>query len=145
MDHARKPRNFGDPGHAGVTVRAENPMCGDDITVYLDADGGEKVGGVRFSGNACSICVASASLMTLKTGGKAFDEVDRLSKAFQSMVTGADAAGEDVADMGDLRALEGVRQFPMRVKCATLPWHALDDALAAARKGETEGHVRVDT
>ncbi len=144
MDHARQPRNFGEVDDADVCVHADNPMCGDDITVYLHAGEDDSVRSVHFSGSACSICIASASLMTLKTRGQSHAKVRELSQLFQQMITGDDFTTEDHVELGDLLAFEGVRQFPMRAKCATLPWHALDDALQALAEGTKTKNISVE-
>lgn len=145
MDHARKPRNYGEVEHADVYIYAENPMCGDNLTIYLMREGSDTIRSTHFTGSACSICMASASLMTVKTRGMSFDEARKLSEKFQRMIV-ADEANlpEDLSSLGDLQALEGVRKFPMRAKCATLAWHALDDAIEAALGGEHKREVTID-
>ena len=143
MDHARKPRNFGEPDECDVQIHADNPMCGDDLTLFLGTDG-DSVRDIHFTGNACSICMASASLMTLKTRGKSQAELAELSRTFQDMITAPEERlPDDLSSLGDLQALEGVRKFPMRAKCATLPWHALDDALQALVDGERARGISV--
>ncbi len=144
MDHARQPRNFAELEEADVCVHADNPMCGDDLTIYLSNDGENSIRSVHFSGSACSICIASASLMTLKTRGKSYAEANELSQLFQQLIT--DESFDEAAhpELGDLLALAGVRQFPMRAKCATLPWHALDDALRVAAAGTTTSEVSIE-
>ncbi len=144
MDHARKPRNFGEAPDAEVRIHAENPMCGDDLTIYLKKQGDHAILSTHFTGSACSICLASASLMTVKTKGKTFDQARQLSQQFQKMIVAEDVqeAG-DLSALGDLQAFEGVRKFPMRAKCATLAWHALDDAIDAALRGEQSRELKV--
>lgn len=127
LDHSRRPRNFGELPDADRHINGNNPMCGDDVTVHLKLDG-DKVSAVKFTGNGCSICMASASLMTLKTKNKTAAEAKALADDFTTKLTGP--ADVDLPEeMGDLRVLGGVRKFPQRVKCATLPWHALQEAL----------------
>lgn len=144
MDHARKPRNYGEVADADVCIQAHNPMCGDELTLYLKKKGDNAICSTHFTGSACSICMASASLMTVKLRDKTFDEASRLSNQFQQMIV-SEAAEEtsDFSGLGDLQAFEGVRKFPMRAKCATLAWHALDDAIDAALKGKSTSEVTV--
>ncbi len=136
LDHSRRPRNQGELASAQVRVEAENPLCGDELVLFLQAEGG-KVMRTAFTAQACAICTASASLLTTKMRQIPFAEARVLSRNFQSLLQLPEtcpAAPEP--KLGDLRALQGVRKFPMRVKCATLPWHALDQALEeAAAKG----------
>jgi len=128
LDHSRRPRNFGEMPDADVHVHANNPMCGDDVTVHLklDADGG--LDSVHFSGNGCSICMASASMMTQKLKKKSRAESMELMHKFHEMLTAEQEPASDTR-LGDLQLLKGVRKFPLRVKCATLAWHALQEAL----------------
>jgi len=146
LDHAKRPRNFGDPGDASVRIEAENPLCGDEITLFLKCnsrDHDTAIEKVAFAGQACAICTASASLLTLKIKGKIFQDAERLSATFQEMLRRKpDAPVDDVCPaLGDLSLLEGVRKFPMRIKCATMPWHALDAALREARQGGGDTHI----
>jgi nitrogen fixation NifU-like protein len=129
LDHSRKPRNFGPLPDATVTVTGDNPTCGDEIALSLKLadDRLEKAG---FTGSGCSICMASASMMTQKIKGKTREEAAALLNDFQSMITGKTPENAIPKDLGDLRLLMGVRKFPQRVKCATLGWHALRGALA---------------
>jgi nitrogen fixation protein NifU and related proteins len=126
MDHASHPRNYGEMEGATVRVEAENPSCGDELVLFLKAGEDGKVSAVKFVGHACAICTASASLMTTQVRGRERAVCRELSKAFQRMVAGDGVVQES---LGPLRALEGVRKFPLRVKCGTLPWHALEQAL----------------
>lgn len=125
LDHGRNPRNFGvlEPH----THRGEgfNPLCGDQCTVTLRVTDGV-VEAVRFEGHGCAISTASASLMTENVRGKSIDEVRTLFTVVREVITGEREATED---LGKLAVFEGVRQFPMRVKCATLAWHTLAVAL----------------
>jgi nitrogen fixation NifU-like protein len=128
LDHNRSPRNWGEL--PGATHRAEghNPLCGDQLTLWLALDG-DVIREARFEGEGCAISKASASMMTQAVRGKTTAEAEALWGRFHDLVTGkTPAAGEDKA-LGSLRAFGGVARFPMRVKCATLAWHALREAL----------------
>lgn len=124
LDHGRRPRNFGKLAEPSHHAEGFNPLCGDQLTLYLTIEGGQ-VADVRFEGSGCAISMASASLMTEQLKGKSADEIEALFGLFHDAVTGQPA---DKA-LGKLRALAGVSRFPMRVKCATLAWHTLRAAL----------------
>ena len=126
LDHSRRPRNFGDLPDAAVLVHGDNPACGDEIhlAVKFNADGGLE--DIKFTGRGCAISQASASLMTMKLKGKSRPEVMDMLRAFQELVT-SDANDAPKA-LGDLRVMKGVRNFPQRVKCAMLPWRAVEQA-----------------
>ena len=134
LDHTRKPRNFGKLEDASSEARGFNPLCGDSVTVYLTTDDGI-VRDVRFEGQGCAISTASASLMTEAIKGKPIEEVRELFERFRSAVTGPPDEPVDVDTLGKLVVLAGVREFPMRVKCASLAWHTMKSALSGA--GET--------
>ncbi len=127
VDHNRKPRNFGKLAHANRTAEGTNPLCGDRLHVYLEVEG-DVVRDVRFEGQGCAISTASASLMSEAIKGKRVQEVRDLFKDVHAMLTRQDAA--PAAGLGKLAALSGVREFPARVKCASLCWHTLNAALA---------------
>jgi nitrogen fixation NifU-like protein len=128
LDHTRRPRNFGKLDGATGAAHGHNPLCGDRVTVYVELEG-DKLRDVRFEGQGCSISTASASLMTEATRGKTRAEVDALYERFHAMVT-APADQPAASDgLGKLAVLAGVREFPVRVKCATLVWHVLRAAL----------------
>lgn len=131
LDHSRRPRNFGELPGADVNIEADNPMCGDEIAVHLKFGADDKIEGLTFTGSGCSICMASASLMTQKLKKKTRAESSALMHSFHDMLT-AEQETEPPAALGDLRLLKGVRKFPLRVKCATLAWHALGQALETA-------------
>lgn len=137
LEHARHPRNLGDLPAADRHVHGNNPMCGDEITLHVKfgPDGG--VEDVRFTGNGCSICMASASLLTQKVKAQSAAGAAALAKAFSAMLLSEQEITPDPR-LGDLRALAGVRKFPLRVKCATLAWHALEQALAPGGPSERE-------
>ena len=131
LDHSRKPRNFGPLPEATVTVSGDNPTCGDEIALSLKLDAsGDQLENVSFTGSGCSICMASASMMTQKIKGRSRAEATGLLDDFQAMITGRTPEAEVPKTLGDLRLLRGVSKFPQRIKCATLGWHALKGALA---------------
>jgi nitrogen fixation NifU-like protein len=130
LDHNRQPRNF--RGMADATSHADghNPLCGDKITVFLNIQNGV-VEDVSFQGSGCAISTASASLMTESIKGKRLDEVEAMFKRMHELMVGDDAAAARIAAdeaLGKLVVFAGVREFPMRVKCATLAWHTLHAA-----------------
>ena len=135
LDHNRRPRNF--RALAGATHSAEgfNPLCGDRLTLYVQIDG-DRISDVSFEGSGCAISKASASLMTEAVKGKTLAGARALFEPFHRMVT--DAPEQDVEDLGKLCALAGVREFPVRVKCASLAWHTLNAALSREAKTSTE-------
>jgi nitrogen fixation NifU-like protein len=128
LDHGKRPRNFGKL--EGATHHAEglNPLCGDHFTVYAKVDGGT-VREARFEGSGCAISKASASVMTGVVKGKTREEIDALFQRFHQLVTEGPREG-DGADLGKLAVFGGVHEYPTRVKCASLAWHALRAALA---------------
>lgn len=136
LDHARRPRNFGELPGADFHAHGDNPSCGDEVTVHVKLGADDAIDALTFTGNGCSICMASASLMTLKMKNKARAEGGELLRAFHDMLT-AEQAVEPDARLGDLRVLQSVRRFPQRVKCATLPWHALEQALRKPAGGQS--------
>jgi nitrogen fixation NifU-like protein len=126
LDHNRRPRNFGPLPAANRRAEGHNPLCGDRVTVYLDVEGG-RIQGVSFEGAGCAISTASASLMTEALKGRSVEEARSLFHGFHELVT----QGEEGEDLGKLAVFTGVREYPMRVKCATLAWHTLMAALDA--------------
>ena len=127
VDHNRHPRNFREMPDADRHADGYNPLCGDKLTVYVRLDG-ERIADVSFHGSGCAISVASASLLTESVKGKTVPEAERLFRSMHDMLTN-DGTTVDVASLGKLGALSGVREFPARVKCASLCWHTLDAAL----------------
>jgi nitrogen fixation NifU-like protein len=128
LDHNRRPRNFGPLPTANRRAEGHNPLCGDRVTVHLDvADG--RIEDVRFEGSGCAISTASASLMTEALKGLTLEDARGLFQGFHDLVTRG--AEEGSPDLGKLAVFTGVREYPMRVKCATLAWHALIAALDA--------------
>jgi nitrogen fixation NifU-like protein len=126
LDHNRRPRNFGPLPEANRQAEGHNPLCGDRVTVYLDV-AGDRIQGVSFEGAGCAISTASASLMTEALKGLSVEEARTLFHAFHVLVT----QGDEGEDLGKLAVFTGVREYPMRVKCATLAWHTLMAALDA--------------
>jgi nitrogen fixation protein NifU and related proteins len=127
LDHNRRPRNFR-ALDGGRKAEGHNPLCGDRFTVYLRVDGGV-ITDIGFQGSGCAIAKASASLMTERVKGQTVDEAGALIERFQRMI--AAPPGRPVDELGPLTSLAGVRQFPMRVKCASLAWQALAAAMRA--------------
>jgi len=129
LEHARRPRNFGDMPEATCHIHGDNPTCGDEVTLHVKFGDHNDIEDAKFTGSGCSICMASASLMTQKIKKKPKAEAADLWKRFYALLTSDQETTELDDTLGDLQALQGVRKFPMRVKCATLPWHALEQAL----------------
>jgi len=127
VDHNRHPRNFREIPDADRRADGFNPLCGDKLTVYVKLDG-DRIADVSFNGSGCAISVASASLLTESVKGKSVAEAEGLFSQMHQLLTRDDAA-VDVPGLGKLAALSGVREFPARVKCASLCWHTLDAAL----------------
>lgn len=128
LEHCRHPRNFKELEGADRSAEGYNPLCGDQITVYVVVDG-DRVADIAFKGSGCAISKASASLMTAEVKGKTLAEAEELFGRFREMVTSARDAEIDEEAVGKLAVFSGVREFPVRVKCATLAWHTLHAAL----------------
>ncbi len=131
LDHNKKPRNKGKLDEATNTAEGYNPLCGDHIHVYVDLEEGV-IKELKFDGCGCAISTASASLMTEALKGKTIKEVQHIFEKFHSLVTDEEPDEAFFEDFDSLMALSGVKEFPVRVKCATLAWHTLKEAL----KGE---------
>jgi nitrogen fixation protein NifU and related proteins len=139
LDHARSPRHFGRLDDATHSAEGINPLCGDKLKIYVAIDADNRIRDARFEGSGCAISVASASLLTETVIGLDTSRALQFFAAMVSRLAGRSNGLEhadtiDDIDLGKLRALEGVREFPSRVKCATLAWHALNSALK--RKAE---------
>lgn len=134
LDHSRRPRNFGPCPACNRDAKGHNPLCGDRLSVHLDLEG-DTIKDVHFEGQGCAISVASASLMTEAVKGKTVAEAKQLFDRFHALVTGKEEADDE---LDKLEVLAGVRDYPVRVKCATLAWHTL----AAALEGS---HIPVAT
>lgn len=132
FDHYRQPRNFGQLDRANRRAEGYNPLCGDKVTLYLRVEDGV-IRDASFEGSGCAISTASASLMTESLKGKREEEALHLLGKFHDLVTGIATAG----DLGKLAVLAGVREFPQRVKCATLAWHTMKAALQNVEKPVT--------
>lgn len=129
VDHNRNPRNFGKPEHADLTAEGFNPLCGDRLHLYINLDN-DQITDVKFDGSGCAISIASASLMTEAMKGKSLDEAEKLFEDFHHLITQDNTEdAEQVARLGKLAALLGVKDYPTRVKCATLCWHTLQSAM----------------
>jgi nitrogen fixation NifU-like protein len=141
LDHGKKPRNFRVMDPADLRAKGHNPLCGDKIFVFLKLDG-DKVVDVSFQGSGCAISQASASLMTQAVKGKSTAEARALFEKFHALVTGVPeaelAATEPPVELGKLSAFAGVSEFPNRVKCASLAWHTLKNALDGQDSASTE-------
>jgi nitrogen fixation NifU-like protein len=127
VDHNRKPRNFRAMPDADRRAEGFNPLCGDRLTLYVQLEG-DVIRDISFEGSGCAISVASASLLTESVKGRTVADAERLFDDMHTLFTGPDATVDPVT-LGKLGALSGVREFPARVKCASLCWHALDAAL----------------
>lgn len=138
LDHNRRPRNFHPMEHATCSADGKNPNCGDQLTVWLKVEG-DRVSDISFQGMGCAISKASASMMTEAVKGKSPADAVRLYEKLHRLVTGEDPALAKDKELGSLRALGGVSRFPMRVKCASLSWHAMKAALDGATEVTTEG------
>ena len=146
LDHGKSPRNFRRPDDATCLAHGNNPVCGDMLVVYITLDDDRKILDAAFQGQGCAISMASASMMTEILKGKTSEEARRLFEGFHDMCTKDDF---DLAGLGDcdedaldrLKMLSGVREFPIRVKCATLAWHTMQ----AAINGEQEISTELDT
>jgi nitrogen fixation NifU-like protein len=131
IDHNRRPRNFKQLSAPNRRAQGDNPLCGDKITLEVQLDD-DVITDIGFQGSGCAISQASASLMTSAVQGKTRQEAEGLFNRVHEMLTSAVSAPVEPSSVGKLAALAGVRQFPMRVKCASLPWHTLRAALQAA-------------
>ena len=134
LDHGKNPRNFGHPAEANRTAHGHNAMCGDTIDVFLTVDGEGRIVDAAFQGQGCAISVASASMMTEMLKGKTRADAHHLFETMHALCTGHDEEA-DLADLDEdtadrMQILAGVRQYPMRVKCATLAWHTMDKAMS---------------
>ena len=130
LDHSRKPRNFGELPAAQYKAEGYNPLCGDRATIALTLEG-DVITDIRFKGAGCSIFTASASMMTETMKGRTRAQAERLFQEFHRLLT-EDSGAPDAAGLGKLVVFSGVREFPIRVKCATLAWHTLRAALDSA-------------
>jgi nitrogen fixation NifU-like protein len=128
LDHNRSPRNFGKMEGSTHVLDGRNPLCGDHYTIYLKIEN-DIIQDVKFEGSGCAISKASASVMSTMVKGKSIEEADRYFKAFHEIVTGEGDLDSFLSEYGKLAAFAGVSEFPVRVKCATLAWHTMYNAL----------------
>lgn len=138
LDHGKNPRNHRFPEPFNREGRGYNPLCGDKITLRLQLDG-DTITDIGFIGEGCAISQASCSTMTEALKGKTLAEADAMFGKFHTMVTSDDGSADDIDSLGKLAVFAGVREFPMRVKCATLGWHTLQQALR-----ESEGVAKTE-
>jgi nitrogen fixation NifU-like protein len=137
LEHGKSPRNLGKCEGYSPEAKGYNPLCGDKVHVYLKLDNGKKVENLTFEGDGCAISLASTSIMTELVKGKSFDEVKEIMNAFLDMITNTSKIQSNHLDEDQktkLMSLSGVKQFPMRVKCATLSWHTLNSAIKGKKK-----------
>ena len=133
MDHNRRPRNFGSMTDSTATSEGFNPLCGDQITLFLKVSE-DIVEDISFEGVGCAISKSSASMMTEGVKGKSVEETLTVFEAFREMITAKSDGSKDSEILGDLEILKGVAQYPTRIKCATLSWHTLQAALQGTEK-----------
>jgi nitrogen fixation NifU-like protein len=138
LDHNRTPRNFGEMAGASASAAGHNPLCGDEVTIWLKVEG-DVIADASFVGTGCAISKASASMMTQALKGKTRAEAETIFDHFHAMVTGKHADAAQDPTLGKLKVFAGVARFPTRVKCASLAWHAMRDALEEAGRGKGEG------
>jgi len=136
LGHSKSPHNRRAMPSASRSAEGFNPLCGDKVTLYVQL-AGNRIEDVSFEGSGCAISTASASLLTDTLKGKTIAEADALFKEFHDLVTGKSQADEAHNDLGKLKVFAGVAEFPMRVKCATLVWHTLRNALAGSHETVT--------
>jgi len=137
LEHGKSPRNLGKCEGYNHDAKGYNPLCGDKVHVYLKLDGRKKVEGLTFEGDGCAISLASTSIMTELVKGKSFDEVKEIMNAFLDMITNTSKIQSNHLNEDQktkLMSLSGVKQFPMRVKCATLAWHTLNSAIEGKKE-----------
>ena len=137
LEHGKSPRNLGKCEGYSHEAKGYNPLCGDKVHVYLKLDKGKKVEGFTFEGDGCAISLASASIMTELFKGKSFEETKEIMDAFLNMIKNTSEIQTNHLDEDQktkLMSLSGVKEFPMRVKCATLSWHTLVSAMEGKKK-----------
>ena len=137
LEHGKSPRNLGQCEGYNYDAKGYNPLCGDKVHVYLKLDSEKKVEGLTFEGEGCAISLASASIMTELVKGKSFNETKNIMTAFLNMIKNTSEIQSNHLDEDQkikLMSLSGVKQFPMRVKCATLSWHTLNSAIGGEKE-----------
>jgi nitrogen fixation NifU-like protein len=143
LDHGKNPRNFRHPENSNRHAMGNNPMCGDRLKIFLTVDDNGQIQDAAFEGAGCAISVASASLMTQILKGKTKEQAEKLFESFHAMCTEdehdhVEADGVDPDDIERLQVLSGVKEFPVRVKCATLAWHTMQAAMNGEQEISTE-------
>jgi nitrogen fixation NifU-like protein len=138
LDHNKKPRNFLRLPDANATAHGRNPLCGDDYFLDLVLGAGGRIAKVGFEGSGCAISKASCSMMTTLIEGKTSAQAEELKEHFIHLLTDKESSKESLEKVGRLRIFEGVRQYPVRIKCATLIWRALEEALKDRNQKKTE-------
>ena len=138
IDHTKSPRNFGKLEPCNHDAEGYNPLCGDQLHLYLQVGDDNVIEDVKFEGQGCSISTASASLMTEALKGKTVDEFNALFEAFHDMATADLSETPDEEALGKLAVLAGVKEFPARIKCATLCWHTMKSAIEGSGTAKTE-------
>ena len=133
LDHHRHPRNFGVLEGAQAKVEGYNPLCGDRVEIFVKSENGQILSDCKFKGEGCSICMASASMMTEEVLGKSLPEIEDSIEGFRALMKGEECP---LAVEGDLESLVGVRNLPGRIKCALIPWTTLNDALKTLKGGK---------
>ena len=144
LEHGKSPRNLGKCEGYNHDAKGYNPLCGDKVHVYLKLDSKKKVDGLSFEGEGCAISLASASIMTELIKGKSFEVVKEIMKAFLNMIKNTSEVRSKLLDEDQktkLMSLSGVKQFPMRVKCATLSWHTLVSAMEGKKEEVNAGVI----
>ncbi|MFZ5816560.1 MAG: Fe-S cluster assembly sulfur transfer protein SufU [Bacillota bacterium] len=136
LDHYKKPRNKGAVENAVLKKHLHNPTCGDDLEVQVSLGADGKIDDVKWNGRGCSISMASASMMSVALKGKTLEEAQVLMQSFYSMMKSEEG---NYKLLGELQALSGVSKFPVRIKCATLAWHCLEEGIKEYEGGEANG------
>ena len=135
LDHCRHPRNHDELPDPDLTGRAVNPFCGDEVSVQMDLDDGH-VSRVGVQGVGCSINQATASMLSEAIPGKTLKEIEAMSEVYSAMMGGEASSGDDIEHLGHLVSLSGVRQYPVRIKCALLAWSAVEEAIEDYRRDD---------
>jgi nitrogen fixation protein NifU and related proteins len=138
LDHYHNPRNQGELAEPTVVVEGVNPLCGDELTLHLDVHDGT-IKDIRLKSRGCSISMASGSMMTESVHGRSLEQVEAYAQLFKTMMLGKEELVELPEDLEELEALAGVRKYPVRIKCAILPWNTLLEGIATAREAAGAG------
>lgn len=135
LDHYRNPRHCVLLPNADIRAKGDIPLCGDEVTIQITLDGERRIRDIGFQGQGCSISQASTSIMTEFIKGRTLEQVEVLAELFNRMMLGKGLSQHEVEELCDLKALLGVRKFPMRIKCALLPWTAVAEGITEYRAG----------